>query len=128
VAAGSAPEAYYLVGWFASRLSWEACGKHEFCNVDGGTVTISITRQGPPRRISRIRLHSERSTFGASAQEGTEDLICLTVEGEKQRPQRCVPLHDVDMATLIENAIFMAHTAIYGETLTAIQRLLEHER
>jgi hypothetical protein len=32
------------------------------------------------------------------------------------------------MATLIENAIFMAHTAIYGETLTAIQRLLEHER
>jgi hypothetical protein len=72
-------------------------------------------------------LHSGSSTFGAKTQEGAEELICLTVEGEKVRPQQCVPLHDVDMATLIENAIFMPVTPIYAETLAVVERLLEHE-
>jgi len=128
VATGAAAEAYYLVGWLASRLAWDACGKHEFCNVDGGTISISIEKQGAPRRISFVRLHSPNSIFGAGTKEGAEDLICLTVEGKKPRPQRCVPLHDVDMATLIENAIFMPHSEIYAETLNVVERLLEHEK
>jgi glucose-6-phosphate dehydrogenase assembly protein OpcA len=127
VVTGSAPEAYYFVGWLASRLAWDACGRHEFCNIDGGTITISMRQQGPPRRIAGVRLTSAHSVFGATIQEGAEELICLTVEGEKSRPQRCVPLHDVDMITLIENAIFMPRSEIYSETLSMVERLLEHE-
>lgn len=127
VVTGSAPEAYYLIGWLASRLSWDPCGANEFCNVDGGTITIAIRQEGPQRRVSGVRVHSSNSVFGVSAQGGADDIICLTVEGQKHRPQRCLPLHDVDMETLIENAIFMPHSIVYDETLTVIDRLLQHE-
>ena len=128
VTAGSDPEAYYLIGWLASRLFWDPCGLNEFCNADGGTIAISMRREGPPRRVSSVRMRSQNSQFGAAVQDGAEELICLTVQGHKHRPQQCVPLHDVDMETLIENAIFMQHSVVYDETLNVIQRLLQHEK
>jgi glucose-6-phosphate dehydrogenase assembly protein OpcA len=128
VVAGSASEAYYLIGWLASRLAWNACGAHEFCNVGGGTIAISIQQSGPPRRVSSVHMHSSKTVFGATTQDQEESIVCLTVEGEKRRPQRCVPLHDVDMETLIENAIFMPYGSVYAETLAIVERLMEHEQ
>ncbi len=128
VVTGSAPEAFYLVGWLASRLSWDACGKYEFCNVDGGTIKVDVRQDGLPRRVHSVYLHSASSVFGASTQKDAEDLICLTVEGAKQRPRRCVPLHDVDMLSLVERAIFMPRSDVYAQTLHMVERLLEHER
>jgi glucose-6-phosphate dehydrogenase assembly protein OpcA len=127
VTAGSAPEAYYLIGWLASRLSWEACGRHEFCNVDGGTISIDMRLEGPARRVSGVHLQSAHSLFSAVTEKDSEELLCLTVEGQRSRPQRCVPLHDVDMVSLIERAIFMPRNEIYEETLGMVNRLLEHE-
>jgi len=128
VVTGSAPEAFYLAGWLASRLSWDACGKYEFCNVDGGTIKVGVRQDGLPRRVHSVYLHSANSVFGASTQKDAEDLICLTVEGAKQRPRRCVPLHDVDMLSLVERAIFMPRSDVYAQTLHMVERLLEHER
>lgn len=127
VVSGSAAEGYYLAGWLASRLSWDPCGKNEFCNADGGKITMELRQDGTPRHIYRTRLQAGQSTFTAEIEKDAEDLICLSVEGEKHRPQRCVPLHDVDMISLIEQAVF-ARNDIFIETLHMVRRLLEHER
>jgi glucose-6-phosphate dehydrogenase assembly protein OpcA len=127
VVCGSEPEAYYLVGWLASRLSWTPCGPSEFCNPEGMRIDVDVRIEGPARRVSNIRLHSAHSVFGAAIQDDADDLVCLTVEGEKHRPQRCLPLHDVDMISLLERAIFStAEDTVYAETLAMAGRYLEH--
>lgn len=127
VRSGSDAEAYYLIGWLASRLAWDPCGKNEFCNAQGGAIRTAVIREGMPRRIYSVKLRSQQSVFGAETQTGAEELICLTVEGQKQRPPRCVPLHDVDMVSLIEQAIFMPRSEIFTDTLRMVRRLLEQE-
>lgn len=127
VVSGSSAEAYYLVAWLASRLAWDPCGSSEFCNADGKTIKVELRREGTPRHVYSITLHSEHSAFGVSTEPDAEDLLCLTVEGQKQRPKRCAPLHDVDMVTLIERAIFERESAqVYADTLHMLGRLLEH--
>jgi glucose-6-phosphate dehydrogenase assembly protein OpcA len=127
VESGSSAEAYYLVAWLASRLAWDPCGRAEFCNADGKSIKVEMRRQGEPRHIYGITLQSQHSTFGVSVDPQAEDLLCLTVEGQKQRPKRCAPLHDVDMITLIERAIFeQASAQVYADTLQMLGRLLEH--
>ena len=127
VVSGSSPEAYYLIGWLASRLGWDPCGKNELCNADGTSIAFDLRKRGTPRRVYRVGLHGAHCDFGVEIEEGAEDLICLTVEGEKHRPQRCVPLHDVDMLDLVERAIFMPRNAVYTETLQMVARLLDHQ-
>lgn len=129
VVSGSAPEAYYLVAWLASRLAWDPCGRHEFCNTDGRTIAIDLEQKGTPRHIYEVSLQSPQCTFGASVDRSSEDLLCLTVEGKKHRQPRCAPLHDVDMVALIERAIFeTASAGVYLETLQMLGRLLEREQ
>ncbi len=126
VVSGSAVEAYYLVGWLASRLSWNPCGQNELCNADGMKISMALRQQGNPRRVYGVRLHSPDCTFAAAVQDETEDLLCLTVEGRKNRPQRCMPIHDVDMVALIERAVFMMRSPqVYTQTLQMVERLLE---
>ncbi|HZZ64093.1 MAG TPA: glucose-6-phosphate dehydrogenase assembly protein OpcA [Candidatus Baltobacteraceae bacterium] len=124
---GSAPEAYYLIGWLAGRLKWEACGRNEFCNADGRTITVEIERGPVPRRIYSVQLYSAGCVFSATMEHDADDLICLTVQGEKPRQHRCVPLHDIDMVSLVERAIFMPRGEIFSETLGMVERLLQHE-
>lgn len=127
VCSGSPPEAYYFVGWLASRLRWEACSAAEFCNPEGGAIRFDFRKDGPPRRVQSVKLHSAHCTFGIAIDECSDDLVCLTVEGQKSRPHRCLPLHDVDMISLIERAIFEpGEGAIFAQTLAAVARLLEH--
>ena len=127
VHSGTSAEAYYFVGWLASRLDWQPCGKDEFCNADGQTVRVSLRKQGLPRRLASVRLSSGGTSFEAAMQEGSDEIVCLRVEGELQRPQRCAPLREVDMVSLIERAIFVPRDqTVYDETVQMVGRLLQH--
>lgn len=129
VACGSEPEAYYLVGWLASRLHWDPCGPREFCNPQGKVIAVDMRIEGPPRRVRSIFLRSAQSVFGAAVEREADDLVCLTVEGQKHRPQRCLPLHDVDIISLVERAIFSpAEDPVYADTLAMAGRLLQQEQ
>jgi glucose-6-phosphate dehydrogenase assembly protein OpcA len=126
IVCGSQPEGYYLVGWLASRLGWTPCGPHEFCNDEGQQIDVDLRIEGHARRVRSICLNSARCAFGAALQRDDEDLVCLSVEGEKHRPQRCLPLHDLDIISLVERAIFSsADHNVYAETLAMAGRLLE---
>lgn len=126
ITAGSAPEAYYLAAWLASRLAWQPCGELDFCNAGGEPVRIAYHQEGLPRRIRDIKLHSRDYAFGIEISPDAEDLICLRVEGRKPRAMRCVPLHDVDVISLVERAIFSPDDGgVYLQTLTLLQRLLQ---
>lgn len=126
VICGSQPEAHYLVGWLASRLGWDPCGPREFCNAAGQNIEIGVRMEGAPRRVRSIRLHTSHCVFGAETEKGADDLVCLTVEGQKHRPQRCLPLHDVDLIALVERAIFSEFDAgVYAQTLAMAGRFME---
>lgn len=128
VVCGSAPEAYYLVGWLASRLHWDPCGPREFCNAAGARIEIDVRIEGAPRRVRSVSLRSAQCVFGAAVENEAEELVCLTVEGRKHRPQRCLPLHDVDMIALVERAIFAdVDSEVYAQTLAMAGRVLEQE-
>ncbi len=127
VHSGTLAEAYYFVGWLASRLQWQPCGKHEFCNAVGDSITVALKKSGAPRRIQSVRLKTKDCEFDASVQKGADDVVCLSVSGAQERDPGCVPMHDVDMVSLIERAIFESGSqSIYAETLDMVGRLLEH--
>jgi glucose-6-phosphate dehydrogenase assembly protein OpcA len=126
ITSGSDAEAYYLAGWFASRLGWQPCGEIAFCNASGAAIRIDLRKEGLPRRIRAIRLHSPSCTFGIAVSPDAEDLVCLTVEGRKKRPMRCLPLHDIDVVSLVERAIFSSYDGgVYLETLGLLKRVFE---
>ena len=126
VVAGSGAEAYYLLGWLGSRLGWKPCGEDEFCNADGEPVHCAVRREGQPRRVVRISLGAPRSTFAAALHADEPNLVCLTVAGEKQRPQRCAPLRHVDVVTLIERAILAPKAdAVFRESFEMARTMLD---
>jgi glucose-6-phosphate dehydrogenase assembly protein OpcA len=129
IASGSQPEAYYLAAWIASRLNWKPSGPLRFCSASGANVQVEFHQEGLPRRVRAVKLHSPDCTFGVEVSPDADDLICLTVEGRKQRALRCVPLHDVDIVSLVERAIFSpADGGVYHETLSLLRHLFEWER
>lgn len=126
VTSGSEPEAYYLAAWLAGRLGWEACGPLIFCSPQGKTIHVKFHKEGLPRRVRAIELHAGSCTFGVALSPDAEDLICLTVSGRKNRAMRCVPLHDVDIVSLVERAIFSPEDGgVYLQTLSVLRGLLE---
>lgn len=127
IVSGSEPEAYYLAAWLAARLGWEPCGDLQFCDAAGRPIRVDFRKEGLPRRIRAIELEAAECTFGIAVSSDAEDLICLTVEGRKQRALRCVPLHDVDIISLVERAIFSPDDGgVYLDTLSVLRRLLEY--
>jgi glucose-6-phosphate dehydrogenase assembly protein OpcA len=105
IAGGSAAEAYYLLGWLASRLEWSACSPRHFCNRFGTEITFDIALAGPPRRISRVLLSSSQTRFIAELQHDETEVIALHVEGAVHQPDRCRPITNSDTASLIERAL-----------------------
>jgi hypothetical protein len=127
VISGSEPEAYYLAAWLAGRLGWDPCGDLKFCDTAGRAIHVDFRKEGRPRRIRGIELEAAGCTFGIKISPDAEDLICLTVHGRKKRPVRCVPLHDVDIISLVERAIFSPEDGgVYLQTLGVLKRLLEY--
>ena len=107
VVSGSEPEAYYFAGWLASRLHWKPCGRNQLCNDAGETITVQIERRGDPRRVLSVILRSRNCVFEARLDEDSPDLVCLTVTGNTNLKKRCAPLHDVDLVSLVEQAMFL---------------------
>lgn len=126
ITSGSEPEAYYLAAWLAGRLGWDPCGDMIFAGPQGCTIHAVFHKEGRPRRVRGITLQAASCTFGITVSPDAEDLICLTISGKKSRPLRCVPLHDVDIVSLVERAIFSPEDGgVFLQTLNVLRRLLE---
>src|SRR5580700_12129536 len=65
IACGSEPEAFYLLGWLASRLRWKPCDASAFLNRYGKRVDFEISRAGELRRVASVGLSSSHSMFVA---------------------------------------------------------------
>lgn len=125
VTCGSDPEAYYLLGWLASRLEWAPCAPNAFCNRFGTQIEFAIVREGLPRRIRRVALTSSQAQFVAEIADESAEAIVLTVSGAKTHPQRCRPINNIDIATLVERAILYGRNdRVYQETLIAAGEIL----
>lgn len=126
LATGSDAEAYYLAGWLASRLDWKPCGRNEFCNAAGTAISVRMRREGAPRHVIGVILRTGDTEFGARLDAKCSELVCLSVSGKHRRDERCAPLHDVDLATLVEQAM-LAPSAdpLYVETLSMVRALFD---
>jgi glucose-6-phosphate dehydrogenase assembly protein OpcA len=125
ISSGSAAEAYYLLGWLASRLEWVPCASDRFCNRFGTEIEFALTHDGPPRRIARVALHSSRSHFIAELKPDDPQAIALTVSGAAQHPDRYHPMVDLGTAALIERAILAgSKDQIFHDTLQAASEIL----
>jgi glucose-6-phosphate dehydrogenase assembly protein OpcA len=126
IVSGSEPEAYYFSGWLASRLGWKPCGKNELCNESGATIEVDIARKGDPRRVLSVALRSANCRFAAALDAASPDLVCLTVEGRPSRDRRCAPLHDVDLVSLVEQAMFVPHRDhVFSDALQMARAILD---
>ncbi len=120
VASGSDAEAFYALGWLASRLGWSPRSADAFATRFGTEVSYRIERAGGPRRVRRIAVSSPRARFAAIAESDTAEAILFEVDGEKSRARRCGPLTGIDIASLIERAILHnRHDRIFRESLGA---------
>jgi glucose-6-phosphate dehydrogenase assembly protein OpcA len=115
IIAGSPAEQYYLLGWLASRLNWKP-----------GSVRVTLTAKGEPRRVYDIALKSPDSTYRAALEEPSGPVVCLTVEGEHARERHCETVHDVSIVALVEQAILRPGTSdVYRATLDAARAFLD---
>lgn len=125
IVAGSQAEALYLLGWLASRLGWKSVSPGSFASPSGAPIAYSISMEGSPRRVRSVELASQENVFRAALDEGSDETVCLTVEGAKARPRHCEPLHDISNVALIERAILMPQTSdVFRATLEAVRELL----
>jgi hypothetical protein len=52
--------------------------------------------------------------------------VCLTVTGKPNRNRRCAPLHDVDLVSLVEQAMFLPHKdPIFIDSLEMARAILD---
>jgi glucose-6-phosphate dehydrogenase assembly protein OpcA len=125
VGCGSEPEAYYLIGWLASRLGWTPSAADALLSRSGKRVAYEIHRQGEPRRIARIALSSAQSTFVAEV-DASQETILLSAHGSSEHAPRYRAIDNPGIAALVERAIlwgqndriFRAALAAAGEILT----------
>ncbi|MGC1381539.1 MAG: glucose-6-phosphate dehydrogenase assembly protein OpcA [Candidatus Baltobacteraceae bacterium] len=124
IACGSEPEAFYLLGWMASRLQWTPYASNALLNRQGERIEFEIRREGEPRRIQRVALSSGHSDFVAQVDERAET-IQLSVTGSSRHPQRFRPINNPGIAALVERAILWGHNdRIFHDSLAAAGRVL----
>jgi glucose-6-phosphate dehydrogenase assembly protein OpcA len=123
VDAGSDAEALYLAAWLASRLSWRVRDGATFLDRANRAVSFVVARRGDPRRVQRVRLHSEGSTYTAAVSDD-EAVVCLSIDGENAREKWCVPLQSVDIMSLVERATTsFGRDQIFDTTLPTVAGL-----
>ncbi|MBV8197949.1 MAG: glucose-6-phosphate dehydrogenase assembly protein OpcA, partial [Candidatus Eremiobacteraeota bacterium] len=124
IACGSEPEAYYLLGWLASRLSWKTCSSDAFLDRRGGRIAFEIHREGAPRRISWVRLQSSGVRFLAEA-EAESETIHLSVCGGGKELHRYRAVVNPGIAALLERAILWGQNdRIFRDSLVAAGEML----
>ncbi len=128
VACGSEPEAYYLLGWLASRLNWKTCSNDAFLDRRGARISFQMHRQGEPRRIAWVRLESPRARFFADA-DPTSETIHLSVCAGDREQHRYRAIVNPGIAALLERAILWGQNdRIFRDSLVAAGKFLRAER
>jgi glucose-6-phosphate dehydrogenase assembly protein OpcA len=128
IACGTEPEAFYLLGWLASRLQWTPCAADALLNQFGKRVSFEIRREGEPRRIARIALGSSRSTFVAEADK-TQETILLSVSGSSKHGPRYRAVNNPGIAALVERAILWGRNdQIFRSALAAAGAILAQRK
>ncbi len=126
ITAGSEAEAYYLLGWLASRLEWKPCGRNEMCNRDGAVISFKINREGPPRRLQRVVLRSEHTTFSGEVFEEDPNAVCLEATGAAPQERRCAPVFGLEVASLVERAILQnSPDLVFLETIEMTRQIID---
>ena len=125
VASGSSAEAYYIIGWLASRLGWQPTERFVMRDSGGRSIEVKLNRKGSMRRVVRVALSTAKRTFAADLST-SEDTVCLSVSDQKQK--RCTPLHHIDNLTLLEKAfLFNSRDEVFEDALHVICDLLNFE-
>lgn len=127
ITAGSYAEAYYLLAWLASRLQWSNCAKGRMCNRAGEIVTFTITRDGMPRRVERIRIATDGTTYEVHAMADDPDVACVTVSGHQGRESRFVPLIGLDIASLVARAVLTHNDPVFRQTLKMAKTIIDSQ-
>lgn len=123
IGCGSEPEAFYLLGWLASRLGWTPSGADSLVDAAGKPVGFEIIAEGEPRRIARIALHSSQSEFIAQLDAGGESIV-LSVTGAHHGTRHEAVKHP-GIAALVERAILWGQNdRVFYEALAAAGRIL----
>jgi glucose-6-phosphate dehydrogenase assembly protein OpcA len=104
IGCGSEPEAFYLLGWLASRLQWTPCAADAFVNPSGNEITFTILHEGEPRRVRRVALRTSDDSYLAEV-DPNEQTIHLTVTGSAKHATRYRAVSNPGVATLLERAI-----------------------
>lgn len=126
IGCGSEPEAFYLLGWLASRLGWKPSSATSLLNRHGKQVDFEIAREGEPRRVSCIALSSSRSKFVAEVDKSAAT-IQLSVTGSSAHPQRYRAVNNPGIAALLERAILWGQNdRVFSESLAAAGEILAH--
>jgi glucose-6-phosphate dehydrogenase assembly protein OpcA len=124
IACGSEPEAFYLLGWLASRLQWTPTAADALLNRFGKRVAFEIKREGEPRRIARVALSSSHSSFIAAVDKG-EETILLSVTGSARHGPRYRAVKNPGIAALLERAILWGQNdRIFAAALAAAGQIL----
>jgi glucose-6-phosphate dehydrogenase assembly protein OpcA len=128
VACGSDPEAYYLVGWLASRLQWTPAAPDALVSRTGKRVVFQIFREGEPRRVVRVALHSSQSSFVAQMEQ-SEEAILLSVTGAARHGTHYRAVHNPGIAALVERAVLWGRNdRVFFEALAAAGRILAEQK
>ncbi len=129
IACSTEPEAYYLLGWLASRLEWTPCSEREFCNRFGTTIAFAIARKKGAHPIGHVELRSAATTFRATAADGDAPTIALAVSGALRHPARMRPIVDTGIAALVERAIVtLQHDRVFVDSLAMAGAILESRK
>ena len=127
IGCGSDPEAFYMLGWLASRLNWTPSSADALVDPAGKSVRFEIHREGEPRRIARIALHSAESSFLAQL-DAAGDSILLDVSGARHRTRHEAVKHP-GIAALVERAILWGQNdRVFNEALAEAGRILEQRK
>lgn len=117
IACGSEPEAFYLLGWLASRLQWTPRSAGDLLDRSGEPVAFTIRREGEPRRVKRVALSTSHANFVAEVDERAETIL-LSVKGSVRHAERYRAIKNPGIAALVERAI------LWGENDRVFQHAL----
>lgn len=128
IVAGSEAEAYYMLGWLASRLAWTPCAKNRMCNRDNQTIAFSVRREGAPRRIARVTLKTEATEYVAEVHADDADIARVESRGYHAQQARFIPLRELDVASLVARAVVTHRDPVFRETLELTNLILNSQR
>jgi len=125
IESGSDAEALYLAGWLGSRLSWEIAERDAFRDRRGRRIPFEKIDKGDQRRVQSVVLTAGASTYRAALSEADPHVVALSVEGERAKPVRYMPLQNIGNTSLIERAILVSsRDQIFETSLLTVRELL----